>query len=100
MMKIEIWYKIRTVYGDIREYSRIVRVPPNIKQINSKTCLEIMYNWSHRVNSIIHYLDKQHSLKKGLVNHHHINNITSSIKIKGWSLVIDVDVLEFICSRL
>lgn len=98
MMKIEIWYEVKTVHGeDIRE-SRIVRIPPNIKQINSRTCLKIMRDWLYRANSIIQHLDIQHTIRRRFNNH--CIYMISSIKIKGWSLVIDVDVLEFICSRL
>ena len=82
-----------------------VRVPPDIKVIDSKACKELLMRRRQRIKEANRYRVKYNSQFKNQIDRDVFGkkNLVEklyTVHIKGWSPIITTDALEFICQRL
>jgi hypothetical protein len=104
-MKIEIWCEGTSIHGEHLTEVVAVRVPSDIKVIDSKACVELLRRRRQRIHEANRYRVEYNSRFKDQVERDAFGkkNLVEklyTIHIKGWSPIITTDALEFICQRL
>lgn len=105
MMKIEIWCEGTSIHGEHLTDVIAVRVPPDIKVINSKACIELLERRRKRIVEINKYRVEYNRQFKNpteriIFGKKNLVEKLYTIHIKSWSPIITTDALEFICQRL
>jgi len=104
-MKIEIWCEGTSIYGEHMTDVIAVRVPPDIKVIDSKVCIELLTRRRQRIKEANRYRVEYNSQLKNqterdVFGKKNLVEKLYTVHIKGWTPIITTDALEFICQRL
>ena len=104
-MKIEIWCEGVSLYGEQATDIITVRVPPDIKIIDSKACLEMLERRRERLKKINRYrvdfnTKLKNSVERDIFGKKNLVDKLHTVYIKNWTPIITREALEFICDRL
>ena len=104
-MKIEIWCEGTDIYGEHLTDVVAVRVPSDIKVIDSKACEELLGRRRQRIKEANKYRVEYNSqfknqIERDVFGKKNLVEKLYTIRIKSWSPIITTDALEFICQRL
>jgi len=103
-MKIEIWCEGTSIRGEYLRNIVAVRVPPDIKVIDSKACKEMLERRRRRIKEANKYRREFNSKFKNQIEldifgKKELKEKLYTIHIKGWTPIITTSALEFICGR-
>jgi hypothetical protein len=103
-MKIEIWCEGTSIHGEHLTDVVAVRVPPDIKVIDSKTCKKLLERRRERIHEANRYRVEYNSqfknqIERDVFGKKNLVEKLYTIHIKGWSPIITTSALEFICQR-
>ena len=103
-MKIEIWCEGTSIRGEYLRNIVAVRVPPDIKVIDSKACKKLLERRRERIHEANRYRVEYNSRLKNQIERNVFGkkNLVEklyTIHIKGWAPIITRSALEFICER-
>ena len=103
-LRIEIWCEGMDVYGEHLTDVVAVRVPPDIKVIDSKTCKELLMRWRQRIKEANRYRVEYNSqfknqIERDVFGKKNLVEKLYTVHIKGWSPIITRSALEFICDK-
>ena len=104
-VKIEIWCEGMDLHGEQLTDIVTVRVPSDIKVIDSKACKELLERRRRRIREVNRYREEYndknfvHQLDKEVFGKKELKEKLWTIHIKGWTPVITTSALEFICQK-
>ena len=103
-MKIEIWCEGMNLHGDDSTDTVVVRVPSDIKVIDSKACKELLERRSRRIREVNRYRVEYNSqfknqIERDVFGKKQLVERLYTVHVKGWSPIITTSALEFICQK-
>ena len=103
-MRIEIWCEGTSIYGEHLTDVVVVRVPPDIKVIDSKACKKLLERRRQRIEEANRYRVEYNSqfknqIERDVFGKKNLVEKLYTIHIKGWTPIITTSALEFICGR-
>lgn len=104
-MKIEIWCEGTSIHREHLTDVVAVRVPSDIKVIDSKACKELLERRRQRIHEANRYrveYNRQHFKNKmecDILGKKNLVEKLYTVHIKGWSPIITRSALEFICDK-
>ena len=104
-MKIEIWCEGMDLHGEQLTDIVTVRVPADIKVIDSKACKELLERRRIRIKEVNKYraeFNRQHFKNKmecDMLGKKNLVEKLYTIRIKNWTPIISRSALEFICDK-
>ena len=92
------------LHGDDSTDTVVVRVPSDIKVIDSKACKELLERRSRRIREVNRYRVEYNSqfknqIERDVFGKKQLVERLYTVHVKGWSPIITTSALEFICQK-